>query len=304
MRKKTKEEFLLEFNESYDSENYELLSQYETAITKIEIRHKVCGNTYTVTPNKWLGGRRCPNCRFENVIKSRKITFEEANKRVLETTNKEFHLVSFNKTSSKATFKCNNCGKENSQIYNNFIERFPHCECNENRKHKLLKEIKKNQLLECCDKFGYELLSDYVDAKSHVKMKHLSCENVWKITPSNFKRGYGCPKCNQSKGEKEVELYLKNKNIEYIPQYKFDDCKSILPLPFDFYLNKLNICIEFQGEQHFKSIDFFGGYEEFKERQKRDKIKKDYCKLNNIQLIYLTYKDIGKVEKILKNKLI
>ena len=44
-------------------------------------------------------------------------------------------------------------------------------------------------------------------------------------------------------------------NINYIREKRFKDCKNIKPLPFDFYLPEKNICIEYDGEHHFKSID-------------------------------------------------
>ena len=34
-------------------------------------------------------------------------------------------------------------------------------------------------------------------------------------------------------------------------------------MPFDFYLPKHNICIEYDGKQHFEPIDIFGGEDEF-----------------------------------------
>ena len=62
-------------------------------------------------------------------------------------------------------------------------------------------------------------------------------------------------------------------------------------LPFDFYLPEHNICIEFNGIQHYQPSDFFGGYSEFKKRQKRDKIKIDYCNNSNIKLIAIKYNE-------------
>lgn len=47
-------------------------------------------------------------------------------------------------------------------------------------------------------------------------------------------------------------------------------------LRFDFVifnLNKLYYIIEFDGEQHYKSIDYFGGDKHLKETQERDIIK-------------------------------
>ena len=41
-------------------------------------------------------------------------------------------------------------------------------------------------------------------------------------------------------------------NYKFLTQHKFNDCKFKKPLPFDFYLPEYNMCIEFDGEQHFK----------------------------------------------------
>lgn len=57
----------------------------------------------------------------------------------------------------------------------------------------------------------------------------------------------GCPKCNQSIGEKMIERFLIKNNINYIYQKKFSDCKDKSLLSFDFYLPDYNTCIEFNG---------------------------------------------------------
>ena len=62
-----------------------------------------------------------------------------------------------------------------------------------------------------------------------------------------------------------------------------------MPLPFDFYLHDYNVCIEYDGIQHFKPIEYFGGEEAFQKRQLNDKIKTEYCIDNHITLIRLPY---------------
>lgn len=53
----------------------------------------------------------------------------------------------------------------------------------------------------------------------------------------------------------------------------------------DIGIPELKIGIEYQGKQHDKPIDFFGGEEAFIKGQERDKRKKQLCKENNIHLI-------------------
>src|SRR5208283_2322864 len=97
-----------------------------------------------------------------------------------------------------------------------------------------------------------------------------------------FIQGRRCPKCNASHGELKIKKILDINNVKNIIEYTFIDCKNIRPLPFDFYLPDLNMCIEYQGMQHYEPGDFFGGIEEFEKRQLRDSIKEKYCIDNNI----------------------
>jgi hypothetical protein len=60
-------------------------------------------------------------------------------------------------------------------------------------------------------------------------------------------------------------------------------------LSFDFYLPNERICIEYNGQQHYKSCDIFGGEEGFEKQQIRDNIKRQYCKDNGIKLIEIPY---------------
>ena len=123
-------------------------------------------------------------------------------------------------------------------------------------------------------------------------------------TPGSHKQGDGCLKCNSSKGEIKIINFLEKNITEYIHQHKFKNCIGLKrKLPFDFYLPKYNICIEYDGGQHFKSIKRYGGEKGFENRQKLDKIKTDYCLNNNIQLIRIPYWDFKNIEQILEKEL-
>ena len=73
---------------------------------------------------------------------------------------------------------------------------------------------------------------------------------------------------------------------------------------FDIYFPDKNIAIEYQGEQHNKPIDYFGGEESFKKQQELDERKKHLCLVNKCELIYVyegyDYDElISKIENIL-----
>lgn len=110
----------------------------------------------------------------------------------------------------------------------------------------------------------------------------------FKQNAKHHMQGIACPLCNESKGEREIRLFLEQNKIKYIPQYKFADCKNIRPLPFDFYLPDHNTCIEYNGKQHYILNEFFGK-DNFELTQKNDKIKMEYCQNNNIPFIIVKY---------------
>lgn len=144
------------------------------------------------------------------------------------------------------------------------------------------------------------ITSQYQSAHKKVDCKCLECGFEWKAAPHSLLRGERCPNCIlPSKGESAISSCLNDFSVEYVFQKRFDDCRNIHPLPFDFYLPEYNACIEFQGRQHYEAVDHFGGEEELQIRQKRDQIKADYCRKNQIELLYIPYWDFDNIKQII-----
>jgi hypothetical protein len=119
--------------------------------------------------------------------------------------------------------------------------------------------------------------------------------------PTNHLNGRGCPKCSLTKGENIIKKYLNENNIYFEHQKMFNNCVFKSKLRFDFYLPDHNILIEFDGIQHFKSIDYFGGNKTYVETKIKDDIKNKYAKNNNIKLYRLSYVDLN--NNIIEEKL-
>lgn len=104
-------------------------------------------------------------------------------------------------------------------------------------------------------------------------------------------------------GEKKIFDFLSLNKIHFEYNTTVSECKNEIKLRFDFFLPQKNICIEFDGIQHFKPIEYFGGIAEFRKQKKRDKIKDDFCKLNGLCLIRIPYFfDDKKIIEILKKE--
>jgi len=140
------------------------------------------------------------------------------------------------------------------------------------------------------DKYDYSL-AEYKTAKNKVKIVCPEHGIFEQIPDNHLRRKQGCPICKESKGEKEIRVLLESKKINFISQKRFEKCKNKLPLPFDFYLPDYNMCIEFDGKQHFKPVERWGGEEGLMIRKKKDKIKNNFCKENNIKLLRIKYND-------------
>lgn len=139
--------------------------------------------------------------------------------------------------------------------------------------------------------------------KGYFNKVSIICEKHggFKQTPSDHLQGYGCPICKESKGERTVRNFLIENDIKFISQHKFNDCVDKDKLPFDFYLPEHNMCIEYDGVQHFKPKSLFGGEIGLKDRQKKDNIKSEYCYKNGINLLRINYKEnaINKLKSLL-----
>lgn len=148
-----------------------------------------------------------------------------------------------------------------------------------------------------------ELISEYKSINEPINVRCKVCGAEWETHTYIMHR---CPVCDFFyKGEQLTADCLNELNLEYIPQFKFDDCVYKKRLSFDFYLPNEKICIEYNGQQHYKSCNMFGGEEGFEKQQIRDNIKRQYCKDNGIKLIEIpyTYDTKGKIKEYLKGNM-
>ena len=139
-----------------------------------------------------------------------------------------------------------------------------------------------------------------------------SCGEIFTTSYCAFMQNGGqlCGKCskNISKHEHIIKTYLERKGIPFEMQFRFDDCRDKLSLPFDFYLYNDNIAIEYDGEGHYIPINRGGISDEealvvLDNIKRRDSIKTNYCIKNNITLIRIPYWEGENIEEILDAKI-
>jgi phage FluMu protein Com len=148
--------------------------------------------------------------------------------------------------------------------------------------------------------FAYEYLDTYKTKKTKFKIRHKKCDKIFYQTPEGHMRGYGCPYCKSSKGEKIIKEFLEENKILFDIEKRFSDCKNKTELPFDFYLVDKNLLIEYDGEQHFKEIKSWGGKKRLDYVKNNDKIKDEFARSNGIKLLRISYKEFDKIREILQ----
>jgi hypothetical protein len=94
--------------------------------------------------------------------------------------------------------------------------------------------------------------------------------------------------------EQTIEKWLWQRGINYAFEYNFFDIKyiEINNKFFDFaifYNNELVCLLEYDGEQHYRPVEEFGGVEAFERTVFNDKIKNKYCEIKNYKLIRIKY---------------
>lgn len=129
-------------------------------------------------------------------------------------------------------------------------------------------------------------------------------EYEWKASVlSRTKKGAKNPYVFGYNGENYIKRYLQEHNIVFNTQQKFNDLIGLNngQLSYDFAIpDELYgfVLIEYNGQQHYKSIEIWGGdkkllYQQEHDRRKREYAKKHGYKLITIKYTYDTYKKIA-----------
>lgn len=223
----------------------------------------------------------------------RKKTHEEFVAQVEDVSKGEYKVIgTYTYANDNIEMYHTECGNNFFIRANNFLQgkRCPACKVNRIKKaQRKPQQVVEKQLSERHNG-SIILVDNYINTHTKVKFKCLNCNTTFEAEPNSVLRLSGCPTCKIPKGEKLISDYLESRCVRFTRQKRFKDCKSKRTLMFDFYLLDLNILIEYDGLQHFKPIEYFGGEEAFEDQKKRDEIKNNFSKTSGIPLIRIPYK--------------
>lgn len=268
-RKLTNDEFDIKIKDS----QFIRISDYINSKSIILFKCKKCGKVFRKKP-KDFNKLRCKCLEYENDYKN-------------SISDKNITLIDdYVNIRTKIRHKCLRCGLifiTSPKTVKNSAVGCPSCSGKIFSIDKYKSLLPKDIVLE----------SDYYNG-SNKNLKHrcLRCDFTWETKPNYIiHMGCGCPRCSFSKGERQISDILDESGIEYIPQYLVEI--NGVKYRFDFFIPEVNLFIEYDGIQHFESVEYFGGESSLVKVQQSDSIKNEWCRNNNFNLIRISYKDIG-----------
>lgn len=281
---KSKEKFLKELPNDFELIDYK---NYKD----VTVKCKKCGHVRHTTGDniKRFG---CKPCKMKPIIEAQAHTTEDFIKmaRDIHGDKYDYSKVNYSNGKEKVTIICPEHGEfKQAPIKHVYAQHgCPKCAGFGVTKEEFIKRSK-------------EVHGDFYD---YSKVKFINTQipvtlicpkhGDFLIEPSkHYNAGCGCKQCFESSGEKLVNSILTILKIPFEREKIIENPYNNHNFRVDFYfeLNREIYIIEYNGEQHYRPINLFGGEHRFQIQTIRDEDLRKYCKENNINLLEIKYSE-------------
>lgn len=275
----TREEFSQRISRNFIGAEFEIL-EYNGISNFCKIKCKKCGKIkkYKRARDVLINRYFCCESKESSLEKIKRFYINNNNYELIKYINDSNIIV-----------KCKQCGLESNRTRAAIYDSPYSCKnCdNTSTKQRISKEEIQKRLNNLFPDREIECL-EYNGQLHKATYQCKECGLIFKTSPVSLAQSRGCPKCDKkiSKGEKAVEKWLIENNIQYKVQVRFPDLNRGLS-SYDFGIYKGNTLIAFievQGRQHYQETNFF---DSLNRQQKRDQIKEEYAGNLNIPIIYI-----------------
>lgn len=220
---KTQEQFEKEVYEAL-GEDYKVVGKYKGTDYRVEIKHLTCGNVNNIFASLAINGNRCGHCFGR---RANKRTTEQYKQEVKDLVGDEYKVVGKYKNSGTPIKTVHNkCGTTFYPRPNGFLRgtRCPECaKLKKTKTHRqFIKEVKDLEGDE------YSVRGKYKNNATKIKMEHVECGHIYKVSPIQFLQGNRCPECYGVKKLntgifKERVFELENDKYEVVGEYVTTD---------------------------------------------------------------------------------
>jgi hypothetical protein len=284
--------------------------QYVVSAKKVEIR---CGShgAFLQTPNSHLNGSGCPKCG-DNRIREKMLSSTDefiAKARMIHGDRYGYSMVRYTSAMGKVEIQCSVHGFFR-QTPNKHLDGSGCYRCGRDKSGEARIGSTEEFLMSARevhgDRYDYSLV-EYKTAREKVRVI-CKTHGEFLVSPDNhLGKSVGCWRCSESHGETAVARWLDCHNLKYEKEKTFIGCVNPSTghrLRFDFYLPDVNMCIEFDGAQHFHEVKYKKFEGSFRELRMRDGLKDSFCDSNHIPLVRIPYTHLGKIDMILSERLL
>lgn len=281
-----------------------IIGEYVNMKTPITTLCLKCNTPWEANVVSLCQGSCCPKCKNSKPKKSHSqfvLDLEKVQPNLIVTSE-------YCGDSQEITYKCKIDGYEGKTVAGRLLTKNTQCTCCSKRKMHNAQCLTQEEFESRLNVINpnIKVLSQYTGWNEMVTLQCTLHNTIYLQRGGGALDGKcGCSKCVSSKGEKRIADILKSLGVSYKTQFKFEGCRDKNLLPFDFYIPSLNMCIEYQGEQHYHPVQFgncsmASAISSMNMVQKHDRIKADYCQSKGIKLLAIPYKEFDNLEKIIK----
>jgi hypothetical protein len=249
-----------------------LSSEYINGSTKIDIRCNKCFNIWHPVFASIRKGNWCPICAKAHLSELFRCSFDGV-KEEIAIRGGTLLSTTYNNDRQKLDIRCGVCELIWTTDYQHLRRGHWCINCSASKKHTIGE----------CNKWalshGGECLStEYISCKQNLVWK-CSEGHIWNATFDNVCRGKWCPECNIGKTQRILKDILQNifaghkieenyKGFNWLYNKKTKGKQEI-----DIWIPHIKLAVEYDGEQHFVPVEYFGGKDKFVLTKRRDKLK-------------------------------
>lgn len=274
--------------------NGEVLGEYKNRHTPILLRCNTCTKEWSVTPGCIMKGHWCSRCANTELEQARDNFYKKVKSKEGISLGK--YINSYTHILLQCKFGHTWPVRPTNIIFNN--NWCPVCVGNS-------KEEARKKLQKIIDHEKGKLLTLYNGKRSPITLSHINDKNithVWTTIAENILYGgCWCPLCNDSKGEREIRLFLEEHNIKFDREYPVKINESRYRFDFLLHFDDKVMIIEYDGEQHFLFPNYYhkDDEEKFKKQQNDDYIKTKWAIDNEIFILRIDYLNFDNIKNIL-----
>lgn len=269
-----------------------IMTEYKSTAKKAKFQCSKCNFIWETTPRSiYYLKSGCPQCKGNAPI-----TINKIEEYLLDNNlSSEYQFLGYQDKLKRHGFMFlyhKKCGNNYKVEIGSFLSG-RRCPCDVNDRISKINTKDKDYMLFKLQESGvpYNYAYGFKSVSNYCYFTCVENNHLFKAIPRQIYGGQrGCSFCHTSKGELAIRKYLSDNNIEFTAQKCFSDLTDKRSLPFDFYLiyNEDKIAIEYQGQQHYFPNKLFG-ISSFDSTVKHDKMKKQYCITNDINLVTIPF---------------